>query len=97
MKKSVNGKSFEEIFEQRGEKSEQNKCKKAHFYLTIYGDSIWLCLFCKVKNGCLSSKSNLSISGNWYPDEEFDYSFNDMVIYEATPDQIALLNAYKNE
>ena len=101
MKHSVNGKSFDEIFGQRGTKVQINEQKIGSILLieTPYGYN-WVVLF-----GGLTDKYGfdmftpigLASDDSFYcEDEEQGLNNEDIVcIYEASQDQIDLLNSYK--
>jgi len=99
MKKSVNGKSFDEIFEERGQ-----ECK---YKLLTAGDSyLWGCT-----SGTLILLTINDISGKVLTtsidiadDSSIDYGWRWMgahlvvnKFFTATKNQIQLLNAYKND
>lgn len=94
-KLSINGKSFDEIFNQRGLKTDFTSASKGCIYITDETIISWSCLFeydegdnidCNV---CFVVDQNGSIGKYTIIDAE--------TIYEATPDQIALLELYKNQ
>ena len=101
MKHSVNGKSFDDIFEQRGTKVQINEQKIGSILLieTPCGYN-WLVLF-----GGLTDKYGLDVltpiclaSNDAFYDEDEEQGLNWCDIdsfYEASQDQIDLLNSYK--
>ena len=104
MKNSVNGKSFDEIFEQRGKKVQISELKKgdSHLHLNKNRD-IWLSVFDGMRD---TDSTNVGTSSCLCFDgfdscvncEGRDMGFYDgdtASFYEATPDQIDLLNSYK--
>jgi len=100
MKKSVNGKSFDEIFEERGK--EVKNMVKGIAYLILCDDSdLWLFTFNGILNrkysyiGCLTS---LCHDGTCYTyTEDMGFEPSDFIkAFTATQNQIALLNAYKS-
>jgi len=99
MKKSVNGKSFDEIFGQRGEEVAPSELKTSNIYLFdqegVYTWN-WLAVLSNHNTreypfGFSISSKNEIIIGMGIDEDEVK------TIYEATPDQIDLLNSYKNE
>lgn len=96
MEKLVNGLTFEEIFDQRGEKI--IILTKGEYYLTenAYSNA-WICRFDHFDDDDFWSTENLSINGCYFPDLEYEPRGTVLSVYKATEDQIALLNAYKNE
>ena len=104
MKNSVNGKSFDEIFEQRGKKVQISELKKgdSHLHLNKNGD-IWLSVFDGMRDTDstnVGTSSCLCFDGfdscvNCEGREMGFYDGDIASFYEATPDQIDLLNSYK--
>jgi hypothetical protein len=97
-KQSVNGKSFDEIFAQRGNRVEVDEMEQGMFYIndeTLIG---WSCIFKLYKKEFGFAEK---LFRAYYAVNRNGYYGTDRLIrgesfYEATPDQIALLNAYKN-
>lgn len=100
MKKSVNGKTFDEIFAQRGKRISIGELKEGKVYLFDQKrrfDWDWIGrvantvplydLFILLKEHIPSDGSDCRGAGI--------YSRDVTAIHEATPDQIDLLNAYK--
>lgn len=97
MKKSVNGKSFDEIFEQKGERIQSFMLRNGHFYLSIgtldepksiieydlyYNYNIHCSEILTIGGLLAQVRKTISIDGDFF---------------KATTDQIALLNLYKSE
>lgn len=102
MKNSVNGKTFDEIFDQRGERVEIDKIKSGGSYIAELVDYFtfnWLFELAVVQSWKLAV--DIAVSSDdatvFKSDSQTDYIDKKEVdcIYEATPDQIALLNSYK--
>lgn len=100
MKKSVNGKSFDEIFAQRGKRVSIGELKEGNVYLFDQDgifDWNWIGRISTEKSALLDIWfDNQSISSNG--DECWSggiRSCDVTAIHEATPDQIDLLNAYE--
>jgi hypothetical protein len=99
MKKSVNGKSFDEIFGQRGKEVESPSI--GGIYFSFIKESQSLSAIVKVYK---LQKEELDFyasyilwaDGNFWTKQKHIYG-GEPVLFEATPDQIDLLNAYKNE
>ena len=102
MKKSVNGKSFDEIFGQRGRGIRTKEIKAGAVVLNVYEftftDFIWISIErrIKIRNGLIYTGECLYEDGQ-YMKTNFYTLNSEFKFYEATPDQIALLNAYKYE
>jgi len=105
MKKQVNGLTFDEVFEERGKEIKVSEMVKDRVYLCDQLDVFgWLKLI-KFK-GVAPSRYNIDIltSTILYSDgDDGDDNpglgmkiRNAKAFYEATPNQIALLNAHKN-
>lgn len=90
MKKSVNGKSFDEVFGQRGKSVSFAKLKINVVYFCEESDADYACIF--IGNSLL-----LTEEGILYTSRYDDSIFEKDGLFIATPDQITLLNAYKNE
>jgi len=108
MKKSVNNKTFDEIFGQRGKKIDVDQMKMGGVYLLVTPDRVynWMiefyCFIPKrflvevVDTAALSSDDATFF--NQKPEDEKGLLLSELgYIHEATPDQIALLKAYKND
>lgn len=96
MKKSVNGLTFEEIFAQRGEITHFSDIKYKNVYYSTEAEGRFATIFevLPMLNKCIMLVSTGYISKCAIC---IDAVFSGTDIYEATPDQIELLNAYKNE
>ena len=105
MKKSVNGKSFDEIFGQRGEEVKPNQMIYGEYYLlvhTLCSPTHSIAIFKKL--GGIDNKPDKMMAANIecmiFQNTQsifFSGSTTFSLAFEATPDQIELLNAYKNE
>lgn len=97
-KQSVNGKSFDEIFAQRGEEVEVDEMKKGNIYITDETLTDLSCIFKLAEEGFgFADKpfwAYYAVDQDGYYDTET--KIYGEAFYEATPDQIDLLNAYKN-
>lgn len=91
MKKlGVNGRTFDEIFEERGEiTSMDNFSKSSIFFCEEKPNADYAAIYDFEKNMVVEDGSYVLKS--YYG----DYIFDGCVIREATPNQIALLNLYK--
>jgi len=107
MKKSVNGKSFDEIFAERGKKVEFAEMVSGECYIAIPISApvcrvIFIFTRTKVKT-CIDIVMSDAIDddGSLFCDKNYrcdiGVSFSDNNIYIATKDQIDLLNSYKTE
>lgn len=101
MKKSVNGKTFDEIFEQRGKEATLEEMVKGRTYLFEQLKQ-WGWFFLGEYSTDFSMRGWIGINiGIWSTGGITDcdsISCGEVdKIFEATPDQIDLLNAYKNE
>jgi hypothetical protein len=111
MKKSVNGKSFDEIFEQRGKEVNISDMIDNECYLIVQQgfDYNWIVIFdniiCKHSvasctdvptSACLASDDAYFDTNEKGSGFGLEY-YSIRGVYEATPDQRELLNAYKNE
>jgi hypothetical protein len=109
MKKSVNGKSFDEIFEQRGKEVQVSEMVENTTYLFVTNPEIFAQVsigrFCKFQKEQERVDAIITgqvfTSGNFYENKESDkcgiLMAHQKSIFEATTDQRELLNAYKNE
>jgi len=98
MKKSVNGKSFDEIFAERGAQVQVEEMKIGEYYFTECPTFLidWISIFDKIDEGKVWRIISIANSGNLYGNGSI--GINEIgVIFTATPDQIALLNLYKSE
>jgi len=107
MKKSVNGKSFDEVFEQRGEEVKLDEMKKGEVYLLDF-TYLFQCIKLARFDGMQPEKERVDVlvlsrlynDGDYAENEPGDgcgsLSTEIDKIFSATPDQIALLNSYKN-
>ena len=93
MKKSVNGKSFDEIFSQGGSKVNLSAIKPG-----IYSDDDGIFEYLGKPELCHIYCNELDNNGRFrFKNRPSIVVFiKDSVFYEATPDQIELLNAYRN-
>lgn len=99
MKKlSVNGKTFEEIFEERGIEVNVFDMVENETYLISCNDYAidWISVFDKLKGGQLFRKRSLANSGRPYGHGDINIDEASFV-YTATKNQIALLNLYKSQ
>lgn len=99
MEKSVNGKSFDEIFAQRGKEVKVEEMERGKVYITDETFTYWPCIF-KLAEEWFGFADKpfwayYAVTQNGYYDTETQIYGE--AFYEATPDQIDLLNAYKNE
>ncbi len=102
MKHSVNGKSFDEIFEQRGKRVRIRQMLKGRVYLLDQEHNYtwnWLIYFeCIEDGGVIASTVELASDGDTQilPHTDRIGGCNSVnAVFEATPDQIDLLNSYK--
>lgn len=102
-KLSVNGKTFDEIFEQRGKQIQPQTMKNGNIYLLDQNGKFewnWLIIFNKLKNQSVWSCFELCNDVS-YDDKPFLFATSHLSevtsFHEATPDQIALLNLYKSQ
>ena len=102
MKHSVNGKSFDEIFGQRGTKVRMDKMLKGGIYLLDQEHNYtwnWLIYFDCIDDGeVFASTVELASDGDNHilPHTDRIGRCNSVkAVFEATPDQIDLLNSYK--
>jgi len=102
MKKSVNGKSFDEIFGQRGKKVEFADMVKGVIYFCPKRDGFWGSIFEVAPKNYRTFSNGVIQCVNILVENEVlsDYCLHETSgaeHYEATKDQIDLLNAYKND
>lgn len=101
MKHSVNGKSFDDIFAQRGKRANKRKLKVGNVYFADQSgiwNVNWLFAFTSLKNKKLIGSSCIASNAKYYNTVSFGIDESDFkLLREATPDQIDLLNSYKNQ
>ena len=99
MKHSINGKTFDEIFGQRGEEVKTNGLKEGEVYIWI-NDVYSRMLIKYTRSGTNYISAEFAIATDGSISDYFDW-FNDKMIrsrfFTATSDQISLLNSYMNE
>lgn len=99
MKNSVNGKTFDEIFEQRGRKVSVKKMVigNVYFYPSVSNNPwAWIFILKSIDIENHDVMDSFSVDDEGYTCDKNSSGFADSVIYyKATPDQIALLNSYK--
>lgn len=99
MKKSVNGKSFDEIFEQRGKEilhPYAGRIYFAFFHENCDLNSIVQVYKVQKKESDFFTSFILWVDGDFWLKQKTSFG-SDPKLYEATPDQIDLLNLYKSE
>lgn len=98
-KLSVNGKSLDEIFAQRGKEVKVDEMEQGNIYITDETFIEWSCIFKLYKKEFRFAetlfRAYYAVTQNGY--YTTDRLIGGETIYEATPDQIALLELYKSK
>ena len=93
--KLINGKTFDEVFAERGKRIDKSKMLSGIYYLNIDGVTSNILCFRGLSfiDRDMDTSSQVFISGNYYA---FHHCNMNGYFYEATPNQIELLNMYIN-
>ena len=99
MKHSINGKTFDEIFGQRGEEVKVEDMVSGEIYLWDDSASPVLSVFNKMENNVYHTKFDMANDGSTFPGWPWfvGYKMECAEFFTATPDQISLLNSCMNE
>lgn len=106
MKNSVNSKTFDEIFAQRGEQVQPENMVKGEYYINVDGSYAPHCCILRVSKGADNVKifhdRLVFANGNFYGGGEPKTRDNFIAcdadwdtFFKATPDQVELLNSYR--
>jgi len=98
MKKSVNGKTFDEIFGQKGDMLETKGLFYNTRYLFVSSDYVYIAELSHIDDddGMLMFNDSICNDGEFDSDNGEKGIYADF-IYVPTPDQIALLELYKSD
>lgn len=96
MKKSVNGLGFDAIFAEKGKEVKFEDLDLKKTYYSSSGIKSRAAIFCTKR---VTEKCHMVVDSGYYSEYAIfcKFIFNECKIFEATPNQIDLLNAYKTE